>query len=122
MNLSEMMEPGGTGIIATASKAGAVNTAIYAYPHLVDGETVAWGMTDGRTWDNIRENPNASFAYISPGKGFRGARLSLVLSRTVDSGELLEEIRERVRTTVSGNPAAVKHVAYFRVAEARPLV
>ncbi len=122
MNLVEMLKPGGKGIIATASKAGVVNTAVYAVPHVVDGETVAWGMADGRTWDNVRENPNASYAYFAPGEGFRGARLILALSRTEDAGEMLEKIRERVRSIVPADPGAVKHVAYFRVVETRPLV
>lgn len=122
MKLLEMLESGGKGIIATASKAGVVNTAVYAVPHVVDGDTVAWGMTDGRTWDNIRENPHASYAYFAPGEGYRGARLTLDLSRTEDSGEMLEKIRERVRLKVPADPGVVKHVAYFKVVETRSLV
>jgi hypothetical protein len=122
MNLVETLKPGGKGIIATASRGGVVNTAIYAVPRVVDADTVAWGMTDGRTWDNVRENPNASYAYFAPEEGFRGARLTLVLSRTEDSGGLLDEIRSRVRSTVPADPEAVKHVAYFKGVEARPLV
>ena len=72
--------------------------------------------------DNIRENPNASYAYFGPGEGFRGARLILTLSGTEESGEMLEKIRGRVRSTVSADPETVKHVAYFKVVEARSLV
>ena len=122
MNIEDVMKPGGRGVIGTASKSGVVNMAVYAIPHIVDDETVAWGMTDGRTWDNVRENPNASYTYFAPGEGFRGARLTLSLSRTEDSGEMLAKIRERTDATSPGNPEAVKHVAYFKVVEARPLV
>jgi hypothetical protein len=122
MNLQEALKPGGKGVISTASKAGVVNTAVYAVPHIADGETVAWGMTDGRTWDNVRENPNAAYTYFFPGEGFRGTRLTLTLSRTEDSGEMLAKIRQRAGTTTPANPEAIKHVAYFKVVEMRPLV
>ena len=122
MNLRDVLTPGGRGVIGTSSKTGVVNMAVYAVPHVVDNETVAWGMTDGRTWDNVRENPNASYTYFAPGEGFRGARLTLTLSHTEDSGTMLAKIRERTAASSPGNPQAVKHVAYFKVVETRPLV
>jgi hypothetical protein len=122
MNIVDVLKPGGHGVIGTASKAGVVNMAVYAVPHVVDNGTVAWGMTDGRTWNNVRENPNASYTYFAPGEGFRGARLTLTLSRTEDSGTMLAKIRERTADSSPGNPQAVKHVAYFTVVETRPLV
>jgi hypothetical protein len=122
MKIVDVLKPGGRGVIGTASKDGVVNMAVYAVPHIVDAETVAWGMTDGRTWNNVRENPSASYTYFAPGEGFRGARLTLTLSRTEDSGAMLEKIRERTAVSSPGNPLAVKHVAYFKVVETRPLV
>ena len=122
MKIGDVLKPGGRGVIGTASKAGVVNMAVYAVPHVLDDNAVAWGMTDGRTWNNVRENPNASFTYFAPGEGFRGARLTLSLSRTEDSGEMLAKIRERTAVTSPGNPQEVKHVAYFKVVETRPLV
>ena len=122
MNIGDVLKPGGRGVIGTASKSGVINMAVYAVPQVVDNETVAWGMTDGRTWNNVRENPNASYTYFAPGEEFRGARLTLTLSRTEDSGEKLAKIRERTAAASPGNPQAIKHVAYFKVVETRPLV
>ncbi len=122
MNLRETLEPGGKGILSTASRTGAVNTAVYAFPQIVDGETVAWGMTDGRTWDNVQENPYAAYTYFASGEGFRGARLTLTLSRTEDSGEMLAKIRRQADTISPANPESIRHVAYFQVIESRPLV
>jgi len=122
MKIGDVLKPGGRGVIGTASKAGVVNMAVYAVPHLLDDNAIAWGMTDGRTWNNVRENPNASYTYFAPGEGFRGARLTLSLSRTEDSGEMLAKIRERTAASSLGNPQEVKHVAYFKVVETRPLV
>jgi len=122
MNLQEALKPGGKGVMATASRGGAVNTAIYAVPQIVDVETLAWGMTDGRTWDNVRENPSAVYTYFAPGEGFRGVRIGLALLRSEDSGELLEKIRDRAAGASPVDPEKVRHVAYFRVMETRPLV
>jgi hypothetical protein len=122
MKIGDVLKPGGRGVIGTASKAGVVNMAVYAAPHLLDDKTVAWGMTDGRTWNNVRENPNASYTYFAPGEGYRGARLTLSLTRTEDSGEMLAKVRERTGMVSVGSPEAVKHVAYFKVVETRPLV
>jgi len=122
MNLQEALKAGGKGVMATASKAGTVNTAIYAAPHIVDAETLAWGMTDGRTWSNVRENPSAVYTYFAPGEGFRGVRVGLTLLRSEDSGELLAKIRERAGAASPVDPGKIRHVAYFKVTEARPLV
>jgi hypothetical protein len=35
---------------------------------------------------------------------------------------MLVKIRERTGATSPGNPEAIKHVAYFKVIETRPLV
>ena len=122
MNIGDVLKPGGRGVIGTSSKDGVVNMAVYAVPQVVDDETVAWGMTDGRTWNNVRENPNASYAYFAPGEGFRGARLTLSLSRTEDAGRCSRRSASGTASTSPGNPQAVKHVAYFKVVETRPLV
>jgi len=63
-----------------------VNTAVYAVPHVVDEGTVAWGMTDGRTWDNVRQNPHAAYVYFAAGKVF-AERGSPVLLRTEIRGD-----------------------------------
>ena len=36
MNIGDVLKPGGRGVIGTASKAGVVNMAVYAVPHLLD--------------------------------------------------------------------------------------
>jgi hypothetical protein len=46
----------------------------------------------------------------------------LSLTRTEDSGKMLAKIRDRAGMVSPGNPQAVRHVAYFKVVETRPLV
>ena len=123
MKLRELMKPGGTGVIATASGRGGVNTAIYSSPHIIDDETVAWGMTEGRTFTNVKENPQASYLYRNPGGGYSGVRLTLTLKRIEDSGKLLEGIKAHTSEIV--NPTAgdaVKYVGYFTVMEILSLI
>ncbi len=122
MDMVLRLKGGGTGVMATADSDGAVNTAIYAPPHMTDEHTATWGMTDGRTYRNVIRNPNASFLYITPGGGFQGVRLTLKLKEIRDSGPLLESIRSRTREA-SGEAAAgaLKYVAFFQVIEERPL-
>jgi len=123
MKLSELFPAAGKGIIATASAAGVVNTAVYARPHIIDDETLAWGMTDGRSYANLMENPHASYLYLAPVSGFSGWRLTLELKKLEDGGELLTAIRKSTREIVGPEAGAmVRHVGYFRVIEVRPLV
>ena len=123
MKLAEHFEDGGMGVMATAGRDGAVNTAVYAVPHVVDEETVAWGMTEGRTYRYTEQNPRASYLYFSPGGKGRGVRLTLAVKRFETSGKLLEKIRARASETVNPQAgAAVKYVVYFRVVETRPLL
>ena len=123
MKIKELFQPGGRGVIATANAKGVVNMAIYAIPHIIDDKTVAWGMTEGRTYRNVKENPNAAYLYMNPGNGYTGTRLVLKLKEIVDSGEMLTEIKRHTAEIVSPHAAAAVHyVAYFEIAEKRPLI
>lgn len=123
MNLNELFRQHGLGVMATASKDGCVNTAVYARPHVMDEQTMVWGMTDGRTFRNISENPQASFLFKTSGPGFSGIRLALELVKTEESGPMLAKIKENADATVgSGTGAAVTHAAWFTVTEVRPLI
>ena len=123
MELSAVLQDYGIGVMATADGEGNVNTAIYARPHIVDANTLVWGMTDGRSFRNLKQNPRAAYLLKQSGPGFRGLRLALELLRTEDAGEMLEEIRRRANEVVGpGAGKAVTHAAWFRIAEIRPLI
>jgi len=123
MNLSELFQQSGLGVMATAGADGSVNTAVYARPHVIDDTTLVWGMTDGRTFQNITHNPHASFLFKAETPGFRGVRLALELIRTEEGGEMLTLIKKNADTLVGpGTGNAVTHTAWFRVVEVRPLI
>jgi len=123
MNLIDLFQQQGLGIMATVSKDGAVNTAVYARPHVIDEQTLVWGMTNGRTYRNISENPQASFLFKASGPGFSGVRLALELVKTEESGPILAKIKQNADATVGpGTGTAVTHAAWFAVTEVRPLI
>lgn len=123
MKLFELFANQGLAVLSTAAADGSVNSAIYARPHVIDEQTMVWGMTDGRTYRNITENPQASFLFKASGHGFSGVRLALELLKTEESGPMLEKIKENADSTVGpGTGAAVTHAAYFTVTEVRSLI
>jgi len=123
MNLATLFHNYGIGVMATADSDGRVNTAVYARPHVMDETTLVWGMTDGRTWSNIRRNPHASYLFRESGHGFGGVRLGLELLRTEEEGELLAQIKRNTSEVVGpGAGEAVTHAVWFRVVEVRPLI
>jgi len=63
------VQEGRTWVIATSNKQGEVNVAIYSAPHVVDDETLAWGMTEGRTHSNVMENTKSAYLYMYAGAG-----------------------------------------------------
>ena len=123
MNLNELFQQQGLGVLGTASKDGAVNTAVYARPHVIDEQTLVWGMTEGRSYRNITENPQAAFLFKASGPGFSGVRLALALVKTEESGPMLAKIKASADATVGpGTGAAVTHAAWFKVTEVRRLI
>ena len=123
MTLSDIFKAGGSGVIATSDSKCVPNMAIFARPNLIDNNTVAWGMTEGRTYRNLKENPNAAFLYMEPGGSYTGVRLGLKLKEIKESGELLEQIKSKTARIVGQRGAdAVKYVAFFEVTEIRPLI
>ena len=123
MRIAELFPEGGRGIIGTADANGVVNLAVFAIPHVIDEETLAWGFSEGRSMANLRVNPHATYLYLAPTRGYSGWRLTLTLEKEAGEGELLEQIKEQA-TEASGSMAggAVKHVVYFKVDEVRPLL
>lgn len=54
MNLSEYFEkPEGLGVLATADASGKVDVAVYARPHFMDDNTIAFIMADRLTHTNL---------------------------------------------------------------------
>ena len=123
MKLAELFPEGGRGVIGTADANGVVNLAVFAIPHVIDEQTLAWGFSEGRSIANLRQNPHASYLYLAPSRGYSGWRLTLTMIEEAGEGELLAAIKERTAHVVSPEASAmVTRAAHFRVDEVRPLM
>ena len=79
MELSEYFEKtNGHGVLATADSSGNVDVAIYARPHFMDDDTIAFIMANRLTHANLQSNPHAAYLFIESGTGYRGKRLFLI--------------------------------------------
>ncbi len=82
MSLREYFEnTRGRGVLATASADGKVDVAVYARPHAIDDETIAFIMADRLSHRNLESNPHAAYLFLESGEGYNGKRLFLTRLR-----------------------------------------
>ncbi len=95
MNLNEYFEKAeGIGVLSTADASGHVDTAIYARPHVMDDENVAFVMADKKSHDNLQSNPHAAYLFKKNGKGYSGLRLYM---KKTDEEKNSERMRSLIR-------------------------
>lgn len=109
----------GTGILATADSEGKVDAAIYARPHFLEEDTLAFIMRDRLTHHNLTSNPHASFLFIENGPGYKGKRLFLKKVREEENPELVGKIKRRRYTDENLEP---KFLVYFTLEKELPLI
>ncbi len=114
------------GTLSTSSKDGKVNVAVFGSPQMVDENTVIMGIGNNRSYKNLKENPNAVFIVLEPGKGimdWKGARVYLRAVSIEESGGFYETVREGIRKVAGDQAAKMIHAAVrFEVTEVRPIV
>ncbi len=90
MDLNEYFENvKGLGVLATADAEGRTDVAVYAKPHIIDEETVAFIMTDRLTHHNLQSNNHAAYLFKEEGPGYKGTRLFLTKMREEQDSDLL---------------------------------
>jgi len=111
----------GNGFLATSNKEGEVDIAIYSRPHIFDDRNFYFIVNQGRTHENLRQNPFAAYAF---GQGnFQGFRFYLRLIELLDNGPKYEEvIAESRKPSYIKDGGKNKYVAVFSLEEIRPLV
>lgn len=124
VKVSEYFEKtAGMGVLATADVTGLVDAAIYAHPHFIDEETVAFIMAERLTHQNLESNPNAVYLFKEAGEHYQGKRLYLKKINDVKDAALVKELRRKQHPDKSRiHPDENKHVVYFRIERERPLV
>jgi len=113
------------GCMSTSGKDGKVNVACFGSPRMVDEKTVVMALRKNRTFDNLRENPNAVFMIMEPGKTsseWKGVRIYLKMKEYETSGEKLEKVRAQTAKARGEEAAkAIYATATFEIGEVRPI-
>lgn len=124
MKLSEYFDKAsGMGILATSDSAGAVDAAVYAKPHFIDEENVAFIMADKLTHHNIQQNPRAAYLFKEAGEKYVGKRLYLAMTREVKDPQAVAEMRRKKYPEVAGKYGDEnKFVVYFKIEKVIPLI
>jgi len=110
----------GRGVLATADSEGRVDAAIYAKPHFMDKETVAFIMTDRLTHHDLQSNPHAAYLFMENGKGYKGVRLFLTKVKEEKDSDLLYSIRSK--RYPSEKEGKSRFLVFFKVDKILPLI
>ena len=108
----------GTGVLATADSKGVVDIAIYAAPHVIDDETVAFIMADKLTHHNLQSNPHAAYLFIEGDDKYKGKRLFLTKIKEEKDSPALGSLRRKEYPNLKGK----EYLVYFKIDKVLPLV
>jgi hypothetical protein len=123
MKLSEYFEKArGVGILATADATGEVDTAVYARPHFLDEQTVAFIMADRLSHSNPQSNPHAAYLFAERGEGHKGRRLYLTKVAEETDPQKIQALRRRPLPAECGVEDEPRYLVHFRIDRVRPLV
>ena len=109
-------------VLATADAAGQVDAAVYARPHFLDEQTVAFIMADRLSHRNLQSNPHAAYLFIEHGEGYKGKRLYVTRISEETNPQKIQALRRRPLPAECGVESESRFLAQFRVDCVRPLV
>jgi hypothetical protein len=112
-------EKKGFGVLSTADDQGKVDSAVYAKPHVMDEDTVAFIMADRLTHHNLQSNDHAAFLFREQGPGYQGIRLFLTKLREEQDTDLLYSLRRRKYPDDKDRP---RFLVFFKVDKTLPLI
>lgn len=124
MTLSEYFESvKGLGVFSTADASGRVNSAVYARPHVLNEQEVAFIMADRLNHANLQSNPHATYLFKEEGPGYTGKRLYLTKMREEKDSPMINEISRRSYAGIEGKyEGMTKFLVFFRIDEVLPLI
>ena len=122
MELKEYFEgKKGKGILATADKDGKTNLAVYAKPHFMEDDTIAFIMMDRLTHHNLQSNNSSAFLFLEDGDGYKGRRLYLTKIREEQDSELLYTLRNRKNVSEKEEDKP-RFLVFFKIDKVLPLI
>ena len=120
MKISEYLDNNsGIGILSTASSDGEVNGAVYARPHVIAPDKVAFIMRERLSRANIKQNAHAHYLFMEEGTKSKGIRLHLDM---LEESEDPEEIKRLSRREPQSDDAERRYLVTFRVSKALSLL
>ncbi|MBI9018208.1 MAG: pyridoxamine 5'-phosphate oxidase family protein [Phycisphaerae bacterium] len=111
----------GSGVLATANSKGDVDVAIYARPHVIDEENIAFIMNERLSYHNIVENPKAAYIFQEDGPGYQGKRLYLTKTRQDSNPETINAFRRKCSNHTYSEETK-KHLVYFHIDKIRKII
>jgi hypothetical protein len=108
----------GMGILATADAKGVVDMAVFAKPHIIDDEHIAFITTEKLTHENLQSNPHAAYMFIEEEEKAKGVRLFLKKTKEEKEGAKIDEIRRKEYPELKGK----EYLVYFHVEKNLPLI
>jgi hypothetical protein len=123
MNLSEYFKnTKGVGILATADSDGKVDAAVYARPHIMEDESIAFIMWNRLSYANLQSNPYAAYIFMEDGSGYKGKRLYLIKTREEKNSELIKELSSRSYDSDKEDLKESRRLIYFNLEKELPLI
>ena len=123
MNLKEYFEKTeGTGVLATADAEGRVDVALYARPHVIEDNTVAFIMRERLSHHNLRSNPQAAYLFLEKGPGYKGKRIYLTMLREETNTDLIKQLVRKEHGMDNPKDDANRYLVFFHVDKERPLI
>ena len=120
MKLSEYLENNrGVGILSTANRDGEVNAAVYARPHVIAPDRIAFIMRERLSRANLKKNVHAHYMFLEEGTKSRGIRLHLDMLEETDDIELIKVLSRRSSQSGDGEN---RFLVTFKVRKALKLL
>ena len=114
------------GVLSTSNKAGEVNAAYFGSPYMIDESTIVVALGRNKTLEYLRENPNACYMIMEPGKSifdWKGLRIYLKMTAAETSGEKLEKMKKEITEKAGEGAGKMIYAAVtFNVTGIRSLV
>ena len=112
----------GFGVLSTADSKGKVDAAVYARPHVIDENTVAFIMRDHLSHKNLQSNPHGCYLFRQETSGYSGKRLYLTKKDESTDIDLIESLSRRQHISRGEHDESKKFLVYFNIDKVRPLV
>ena len=112
----------GVGILATANKDGEVDAAIFATPHILEENTIAFIMRARLTHKNLQSNPHAMYLFMEEGGFYKGVRLFIKKIKEDSDPELIAAMTRRHLPPDEDKAKGPKYIVYFEITRTLPLI